>query len=90
MLPGVFLQPHPVVVDGSGRIWFADINEGLFFYDGARIVCVSNAAPLQGRSVHDLSVIADGRVRVTTTRREAGLAQRQAFLCAGEVCTPTD
>ncbi|UCC30530.1 MAG: hypothetical protein JSU86_20315 [Phycisphaerales bacterium] len=88
LLPGVFLQPHPVVLDGEGRVWFGDINEGLFLYDGSSMACLSRTKPLQGWQVDDLHPTSNGRVVVSTVRRTPEGERWQDFICDGQTCSP--
>lgn len=89
LLPGVHLAPHAVAIDGDGRVWFADVDEGLFMYDGSSIVCASGEGVLKGWQVQDLHTTADGLISASATRRTVDGEAQQTFLCDGQACELT-
>ncbi|MCK4623890.1 MAG: hypothetical protein KAV00_01155 [Phycisphaerae bacterium] len=79
-------QPHPVICDKQDRVWFADVNHGLFMYAGGKLIHLSAEGPLKGRRIRNLTLDKSGRVRVSTITYTAKAMEHLTFLHDGKNC----
>jgi sugar lactone lactonase YvrE len=80
-------QVHPLVVDGRGRAWGADVNTGLLLYDGEDVRELSKDPELQGWHVYDLQPFGADAVRAAAYSQSTTGPRYAVFQCDGKTVT---